>query len=70
MGIAAQAVGIARSALEHSIAYSADRKQFGRPIRDFQGLAFKLADMATRVTAARALVHEAARDKAVGLSVS
>ena len=70
MGIAAQAVGIARSALEHSIAYAGERKQFGRPIRDFQGLGFKLADMATRVTAARALVHEAARDKAAGLQVT
>ena len=70
MGIAAQAVGIARSALEHSIAYAGERKQFGRPIRDFQGLGFKLADMATQVTAARALVHEAARDKAAGLQVT
>lgn len=70
MGIAAQAVGIARSALEHSITYSGERKQFGRAIREFQGLAFKLADMATRVTAARALVHDAARDKAAGVSVT
>jgi len=70
MGIAAQAVGIARSALAHSIAYAGERKQFGRPIKDFQGLAFKLADMATRVTAARALVHEAAREKAAGLRVT
>ena len=70
MGIAAQAVGIARSALEHSIAYAGERKQFGRPIRDFQGLGFKLADMATQVTAARALVHETARDKAAGLQVT
>jgi alkylation response protein AidB-like acyl-CoA dehydrogenase len=70
MGIAAQAVGIARSALEHSIAYGGERKQFGRPIREFQGLGFKLADMATRVTAARALVHEAAREKAAGKNVT
>jgi alkylation response protein AidB-like acyl-CoA dehydrogenase len=70
MGIAAQSVGIARAALEHSIVYSGERKQFGRPIRDFQGLGFKLADMATRVTAARALVHEAAREKAAGMRVT
>jgi len=70
MGIAAQAVGIARSALEHSVAYASERKQFGRPIKDFQGLGFKLADMATRVTAARALVHEAAREKAAGMRVT
>lgn len=70
LGIAAQAVGIARSALEHSVAYSVERKQFGRPIGQFQGLAFKLADMATRVTAARALLHEAARDKAAGRRVT
>ncbi len=70
MGIAAQAVGIAQSALEHSIAYSEERKQFGKPIKEFQGLAFKLADMATRVAAARALVHDAARDKAAGRNVT
>jgi len=70
MGIAAQAVGIARSALEHSIVYSGERKQFGRPICAFQGLGFKLADMATRVAAARALVHEAAREKAAGMNVT
>jgi alkylation response protein AidB-like acyl-CoA dehydrogenase len=70
MGIAAQAVGIARAALEHSIVYGGERKQFGKPIREFQGLAFKLADMATRVAAARALVHEAAREKAAGMPVT
>ena len=70
MGIAAQAVGIARSAVEHSVAYAEERKQFNRPIKDFQGLAFKLADMATRTIAASALVHEVAREKAAGMRVT
>jgi alkylation response protein AidB-like acyl-CoA dehydrogenase len=63
LGIGAQAVGIARRALEHSVAYCGERQQFGRPIREFQALQFKLADMATRVEAARALVHAAAARK-------
>jgi alkylation response protein AidB-like acyl-CoA dehydrogenase len=60
LGIAAQAIGIARAALEHSLSYAAERRQFGRPIREFQAIQFKLADMATRVTAARALLHATA----------
>lgn len=63
LGIAAQAVGIARRALEHSLAYCAERRQFDRPLRDFQGVQFKLADMATRIAAARALGHAAAARK-------
>jgi len=63
LGIAAQAVGIARRALELSVAYCAERHQFDRPLRDFQGVQFKLADMATRVAAARALAHSAAARK-------
>jgi alkylation response protein AidB-like acyl-CoA dehydrogenase len=63
LGIAAQAVGIARRALEHAIRYCAERHQFDAPLRDFQGVQFKLADMATRVTAARALTHAAAARK-------
>ncbi|HKG90824.1 MAG TPA: acyl-CoA dehydrogenase [Gemmatimonadaceae bacterium] len=70
MGIAAQAVGIARSALEHAARYAAERKQFGTPIRDFQGVQFKLADMATRVTASRALLHAAASAKDRGERVT
>jgi alkylation response protein AidB-like acyl-CoA dehydrogenase len=66
MGIAALAVGIAQAALEHAVAYAGERHQFGRPIRDFQGIQFKLADMATRVEAARALLHRAAAVKAAG----
>jgi alkylation response protein AidB-like acyl-CoA dehydrogenase len=61
LGVAAQALGIARAALEHAVAYAAERRQFDRPIKDFQAIQFKLADMATRVAAARALVHEVAR---------
>jgi alkylation response protein AidB-like acyl-CoA dehydrogenase len=61
LGVAAQAIGIARAALSHAIHYSRERKQFERPIRDFQAVQFKLADMATRVAASRALLHEAAR---------
>jgi alkylation response protein AidB-like acyl-CoA dehydrogenase len=66
LGVAAQAVGIARSALEHSVRYSAERRQFERPLRSFQGIQFKLADMATRIAASRALVHEAAVAKGRG----
>ena len=70
LGVAAQAVGIARAALEHSLRYSAERKQFDTPIKDFQGIQFKLADMATRVAAGRALMYEAARQKDTGRDVT
>jgi len=63
LGIAAQAIGIARAALEHSVRYAAERKQFGKAIKEFQGIQFKLADMATRVASARALLHMAAAAK-------
>ncbi len=63
LGIAAQAVGIARRALEHALAYAGERRQFDQPIRDFQAVQFRLADMATRVAAARALTHVAAAAK-------
>jgi len=66
LGIAAQACGIARAALEHATRYAAERQQFGRPIREFEAIQFKLADMATRLAAARALLHEAARRKDAG----
>lgn len=59
-GIAAQAVGIAQGALEHAIAYAKERKQFGKPIAANQGISFKLADMATKVEAARLLTYQAA----------
>jgi alkylation response protein AidB-like acyl-CoA dehydrogenase len=63
LGIAAQAVGIARAALDHAVRYAGQRQQFGRPIRDHQAIQFKLADMATRVHAARALLYQAAAAK-------
>lgn len=62
MGIAAQAVGIARAALEHAVGYADERTQFGQKIRDFEGMQFKLADMATRVEAARSLTLHAAAE--------
>ena len=58
--IAAQAVGIAQGALDHALAYARERRQFGRPIADFQGLQFLLADMGMRVEAARQLTYAAA----------
>ncbi|MCX4510319.1 acyl-CoA dehydrogenase family protein [Streptomyces sp. NBC_01619] len=61
LGIAACAIGVAQAALDEALAYATDRKQFGRPIADFQGLRFMLADMATKVEAGRALYLAAAR---------
>ena len=66
LGVAAQACGIARAALEHATAYARERRQFGRPIGEQQAIQFKLADMATQLGAARALLHEAARRKDAG----
>ncbi len=61
LGVAAQALGIAEAALDHCVAYTKEREQFGRPIHKFQGLSFKLAEMYTRVEAARGLLYRAAR---------
>jgi alkylation response protein AidB-like acyl-CoA dehydrogenase len=55
---AARAIGLARAALEDSIAYVGERAQFGRPIGDFQAIRFKIADMATQLEASRALLHQ------------
>jgi hypothetical protein len=66
IGIAAVAAGIARAALGHARRYAAEREQFGQPIRDFQGIQFKLADMATRTEAAAALLADAALSPAHG----
>jgi len=60
IGIAAQAVGIARAALEDSVAYARERRQFGRPIAEFQAIQWKIADMTTRIEAARLLTLRAA----------
>jgi alkylation response protein AidB-like acyl-CoA dehydrogenase len=57
--IGAQAVGIAQGALDYAVAYMKQRRQFGRPIAEFQGLQFMVADMATKIEAARALVYRA-----------
>src|SRR5690606_32971523 len=62
LGVAAQAIGIAQAALENALAYAGQREQFGRKLREFEGIQFKLADMALRVEAARALLERAARD--------
>lgn len=59
--VGAQAVGIARGALEIAVKYSKERHQFGKPISSFQGVQYMLADMATQVEAARALVFQTAR---------
>ena len=64
IGIAAQALGIAEGALESTIAYVKERKQFGRPIAAFQNTQFQLADMATKVQAAQMMVYKAAMAKA------
>jgi len=66
IGIAAQAVGIAQAALDESIEYSKQREQFGRPIAKFQAIQWMIADMATRIEAARYLVYNAAYVKDKG----
>ena len=63
IGIASQALGLAEGALETTIAYVKERKQFGRAIAQFQNTQFQLADMATKVEAAKLLVYKAARKK-------
>ena len=63
LGIAAQSIGIARAAFEHSVKYAGERRQFGTLLRDFDAIKFKLADMSTRVTASRALLHATAAAK-------
>ncbi len=69
LGIAAQALGIARAALRASIAYAQERQQFGKPIAEFQIIQHKLADMGARITATRALLHSAAAAKDRGEDV-
>jgi alkylation response protein AidB-like acyl-CoA dehydrogenase len=70
LGIAACAVGVAQAALDEAVEYATGRRQFGRPIADFQGLRFLLADMATRIEAGRALLLSAARLRDAGLRFS
>ncbi|MFE4172801.1 acyl-CoA dehydrogenase family protein [Streptomyces sp. NPDC056909] len=66
LGIAACAVGLAQAALDEAVEYATGRRQFGRPIADFQGLRFLLADMATRIEAGRSLYLAAARLRDAG----
>jgi alkylation response protein AidB-like acyl-CoA dehydrogenase len=63
IGIGAQMLGLAQGALDHTLRYIQERQQFGRPIGDFQGVQFQIAEMATQVEAARLLVYNAARLK-------
>src|SRR5204863_1412643 len=66
ISIAALAVGIAQGAYESAVRYSSERQQFGKPIREFQAIQFKLADMATQIEAARLLMYQAAAMKDQG----
>ncbi|MFD6435817.1 acyl-CoA dehydrogenase family protein [Streptomyces venezuelae] len=66
LGIAACAIGVAQAALDEAVRYATERRQFGRPIADFQGLRFMLADMATQIEAGRALYLSAARLRDAG----
>jgi len=67
IGIASQSVGMARAAFEAALAYARDRESFGTPIFDHQAVQFRLADMATRIEAARQLIWHAASMKDAGL---
>src|SRR5881396_1764289 len=66
ISIAALALGIAQGAYESAVRYSGERQQFGKPIREFQAIQFKLADMATQIEAARLLMYQAAAMKDQG----
>ncbi|MDK1019756.1 MAG: acyl-CoA dehydrogenase family protein, partial [Actinomycetota bacterium] len=66
IAIGAQMVGLGQGALDHTLRYVQEREQFGRPVGDFQGVQFQLAEMATDIEAARLLVYNAARLKDSG----
>src|SRR5579871_5527114 len=68
IGIGAQMIGIARGAWEFAAKYAQERKQFGKPIADFQGIQFQIAQMATEIEAARMMVYNAARMKDAGMN--
>lgn len=70
LGIAACAIGLAQGALDYAVNYARERVQFGRPIIDLQGLGFMMADAATQISAARALMLHAARLRDAGLPYS
>lgn len=63
IGVAAQSIGVAQAALDEAVKYAKERKQFGRRIGDFQAISFMIADMATKLQAAKHLVYDAARLK-------
>jgi alkylation response protein AidB-like acyl-CoA dehydrogenase len=69
VNVAARGVGVARRALELAIRYAQERHAFGKPISDHQGVSFRLADMATKVEAARELTYSAARRKDAGARI-
>jgi len=68
IGIGAQMIGVARGALECAIKYAQERKQFGKPISEFQAIQFQLAQMATEIEAARLMVYNSARMKDAGMN--
>ena len=68
IGIGAQMLGVARGAWEYALKYAQERKQFGKPISDFQGIQFQLAQMGTEIEAARMMVYNAARMKDAGMN--
>ncbi|HZS97794.1 MAG TPA: acyl-CoA dehydrogenase [Terriglobales bacterium] len=68
IGIGAQMLGVARGAWEYAAKYAQERKQFGKPLSDFQGIQFQIAQMATDIEAARLLVYNAARMKDAGVT--
>jgi alkylation response protein AidB-like acyl-CoA dehydrogenase len=70
ISIAALSLGIAKGAFEASVKYAKEREQFGKPIGHFQGIGFKLADMATEIEAARLLTFQAGNDKNQGKNVT
>ncbi len=67
IGIGAQMAGVARGAWEYACKYAQERKQFGKPIADFQGIQFQIAQMATEIEAARLMVYNSARMKDAGV---
>jgi len=68
IGIGAQMIGVARGAWEFAANYAQERKQFGKPLADFQGIQFQIAQMATEIEAARLMVYNAARMKDAGVN--
>jgi len=68
IGIGAQMLGVARGAWEYAAKYAQERKQFGKPIAEFQGIQFQIAQMATEIEAARMMVYNAARMKDAGMN--